>query len=252
MKNIRIIPRLDIKGSNVVKPVQADALRIVGSPHELAQRYYRDGADELLYLDIVASLYGRSIDLNLLRSVTENIFIPMTVGGGVQSVQNARNILRFGADKIAVNTYAIRRPALIRELADEFGSQCVVLSIEAKRQPGNWWEAYTDGGREHSGRNVIDWVQEALTLGAGEILLTSIDADGRRVGYDVELLQQVAAVARIPIIIYGGAQSPQSLYEAIENGADAVAAATIFHYNEYSIHETKGYLQEKGVSIRTL
>jgi len=208
-KNTRIIPLLHIKGPNVVKPVHTEALRVVGNPKELSERYYREGADELIYLDIVASLYQRNLDFDLLRSVTENIFIPVTVGGGIRSIQDINNALRAGADKVAINTYAVHHPEFISAAAKEFGSQCVVLFIEAKKQANGSYEAYTDGGREHSGVDAVEWAKKGIDLGVGEILLSSIDKDGTRKGFDMELMQKVIAFAPIPVIAHGGARLPR-------------------------------------------
>lgn len=253
MKNIRIIPRLDIKGLNVVKPVQTEALRVVGNPKELAARYYREGADEIIYMDIVASLYQRNLNFDLLKSVTEGIFIPFTVGGGIRSINDINNALRSGADKVAINTYAIHHPEFITEAAKEFGSQCVVLSIEAKQQPNGSWEAYIDGGREHSGVDAIEWAKKGIELGAGEILLTSIDRDGTRKGYDLDLVKKITAISSVPVIVYGGAGSKDHVREVILDGnADAVAAASVFHYKDFSIGELKEYLKNENINVRSI
>lgn len=253
MKNIRIIPRLDIKGPNVVKPVQTEALRVVGNPKEMAEQYYTEGADELLYLDIVASLYQRNLDFDLLKSVTENIFIPVTVGGGIRTVHDINNALRAGADKVAINTYAIHNPAFLQEAARGFGSQCVVLFIESKRQPDGSYEAYTDGGRERSGVEVIEWAKRGIELGVGEILISSIDQDGTRFGYDIELLRQIGPVAPIPVIAHGGAGSCESLRQAvIEGGVDALAVSSLFHYRERTISEVKQYLWKQAINVRII
>lgn len=250
-KNIRIIPRLDIKGPNVVKPVHTEALRVVGDPKELAKRYYEEGVDELIYLDIVASLYQRNLDFELLRKVTENIFIPITVGGGIRSVQDINNALRAGADKVALNTHAVKHPEFITEAAREFGSQCIVLFIEAKEQSDGTYEAYTDGGREHSGIDAIEWAQRGIELGAGELLISSIDRDGTRRGYDEELIKRISTFAPIPVIAHGGAGNMESYVEVITRGkADALAASSVFHYQDYSIGELKDFLLKNGVSVR--
>lgn len=253
MKNIRIIPRLDIKGPNVVKPVQTDALRIVGNPKELAQNYYKDGADELIYLDIVASLYGRNIDFDLLKSTSEGIFIPITVGGGIRSIHDINNALRSGADKIAINTYAIKNPEFIKEAVREFGSQCIVLYVEAKKQKDGRYEAYTDGGREKSGLEVVEWIRKALDFGIGEILITSVDQDGTRAGYDISLLKEISAFAKVPIIAHGGAGSLDSLTEAITDAkVDALGMSSILHYREHSIPKIKEYLSGKNINARII
>lgn len=251
MKNIRIIPRLDIKGQNVVKPIQTEALRVVGNPKEMALRYYQAGADELIYLDIVASLYQRNLDFDLLKSVTENIFIPITVGGGIRSKYDINNVLRSGADKVAINTYAVKCPDFIREAVREFGSQCIVLYVEAKKQTNGSYEVYTDGGREKTGLEVISWIKKAIDLGVGEILLTSVDRDGTRRGYDIGLLKQISYFSPIPVIAHGGAGRLDSLKEAIIDAkVDALSFSSIFHYNEYSISEVKDYLSGNNIEVR--
>ena len=253
MKNIRIIPRLDIKGPNVVKPIHTEALRIVGNPADLAKRYYQEGADEIIYMDIVASLYQRNLDFDLLRSVAENIFIPLTVGGGIRTIYDINNALRAGADKVAINTYAVHNPEFISTAAKEFGSQCIVLSIEAKRQSDNKWEAYTDGGREYVGLDAIEWVKRGIELGAGEIMITSIDKDGTGKGYDLDLIKNITSFATVPVIVYGGAGNPESILQVIREGkADAVSAASIFHYKNFSIGEVKKYLKENDINVRLI
>lgn len=251
MHSVRVIPRLDIKGPNVVKGIHLEGLRIVGKPVELARKYFEQGADELIVMDTVASLYGRSPDFDLMRSVADELFIPLTMGGGIQSIRDINNFLRAGADKIAINTGAIRRPQLLEEAVHQFGSQCIVLSVEAKRKPGSGWEAYTDGGREHSGRDAIEWIRQAIELGIGEILLTSVDFDGTRRGYDLELLAAVSAFASVPVVIHGGARDGQSLVQAIREGhADAISMATILHYDEWTIGKLKRELAEHSIPIR--
>ncbi|MFA6171583.1 MAG: imidazole glycerol phosphate synthase subunit HisF [Patescibacteria group bacterium] len=253
MKNIRIIPRLDIKGPNVVKPIQTEALRVVGNPKEMARRYYEEGADEILYLDIVASLYQRNIDFDLLKSVTEDIFIPVTVGGGIRSLNDINYALRAGADKVAINTYLVKNPAFISEAVREFGSQCIVLFVEAKKQPTGIYEVYTDGGREHTGLEAIEWIRRGIELGAGEILISSIDRDGTRRGYDLELLKKVSEIAPIPVIAHGGAGSPESLIRAVRDArVDALAVSSIFHYQECSINAVKENLAAEGINVRKI
>lgn len=251
MKNIRIIPLLHIKGSNVVKPVQTDALRVVGNPVVLAQKYYQQGADEIIYLDIVASLYQRSFDFDLLKSVVKDIFIPVTVGGGIRSIQDIRNALRVGADKIAINTYAMYNPDFLAEAVNVFGSQCVVLFVEAKKNSNGKWEAYTDGGRERSGVDAVQWIKKAVSLGVGEILVTSIDQDGTRKGYELDLVRAIAQHVQIPVIAHGGAGAPESIKEVVTDGhADAVAVSSILHYDETSIADIKKYLAANNINVR--
>lgn len=251
MKNIRIIPRLDIKGPNVVKGIHTEGLRVVGNPRELAWRYYQEGADEIIYQDIVASLYQRNLDFDLLKQVCDGIFIPFTVGGGIRSINDISNALRAGADKVAINTYAVHHPELLREAVHKFGAQCIALLIEAKRQPNGSWEAYTDGGREHSGIDAIAWAKQAIELGVGEILVTSIDREGTRKGYEYELIRAIGAGAAIPIVAHGGAGSLESIKGVITDAqADAVAVASIFQYQDYTINQVKDYLISQGINVR--
>lgn len=250
-KHIRIIPRLDIKGPNVVKGIFTEGLRVVGNPIELARRYYREGADELIYMDIVASLYQRNIDFELLRSVAREVFVPVTAGGGIRSVGDIENALRAGADKITINTYAIAHPEFLKEAAERFGSQCIVLSVEAKRTSAGGWEAYTDGGREHTGTDAITWIRRAIDLGVGEVMLTSIDHEGTRRGYDDMLIRKVANFCPVPLIAHGGAGKRESFQEILEAGRpDALAAATVFHYGDMTIKEVKHFLAQRNIPVR--
>lgn len=251
MTSIRIISRLDIKGPNVVKGIHSEGLRVVGSPAELARKYYRDGADEILYMDIVASLYQRSLDFDLLRSVADEIFVPLTVGGGIRSTHDIANALRAGADKVTINTYAVRCPEFLREAVLNFGSQCIVLSVEAKKIGEGRWEAYTDGGREHTGIDAIEWIKRALALGVGEILITSVDQDGTRKGYDLDLVKAVTAFAEVPVIAHGGAGSSTAVAEVIREGcADAAAVSTLFHYNDFTVESLKRDLAAQDIKVR--
>ncbi len=257
MRTIRIIPRLDVKGPNVVKGIHMEGLRVIGTPPDLARKYFEQGADELLYMDIVASLYRRKIDTDLVRSVAEQLFIPLTVGGGISSLNDIQECLEAGADKVAINSYAVKHPEFLREAAHHFGAQCLVLSIEAKRwhfadgTQRQGWEVYTDGGREHSGRDIMEWVKEALSYGIGEILLTSVDHEGTRKGYDEELIAAIAPIADVPIIVNGGARDGNSLIAAINGShADAVGLATVLHYDETTIGSLKNDLAKAGIPIR--
>jgi len=238
--NIRLIARLDIKGPNLIKGIHLEGLRVVGDPQEYARRYYEAGADELVYMDIVASLYGRNNLTEIVKRAAQDIFIPMTVGGGVRSVDDAKQLLRAGADKIAVNTAAIARPELITGISRRFGSQCMVLSIEAKQVGENKWEAYTDNGRERTGVDVVEWAIKGCGLGAGEILLTSVDREGTRKGFDVALVRAVATAVPIPVIASGGMGTTEHLVEVIKIGeADAVAMADVLHYNRISMSQIR-------------
>ena len=248
---IRVIARLDIKGPNLVKGIHLEGLRVVGKPHEFAARYYREGADELVYMDIVASLYGRNSLVEIVAQTAREIFIPITVGGGVRSLEDIVTLLRAGADKVAVNTAAIKRPEFIREASRAFGSQCIVLSIEAKRQPDGRWEAYTDNGRERSGIDALAWARQGAELGAGEILVTSIDQEGTKRGFDHELTSRIAQSVGIPVIACGGAGKVSDFPDAVRLGrADAVCAANVFHYGVCSIASVKAALAGQGIPVR--
>jgi len=247
----RVIPCLDVKDGRVVKGVQFLGLRDAGDPVELAEKYSREGADELVFLDISASHEGRKTMVEVIERTAANITIPFTVGGGINSVDDMKRILRAGADKISLNTAAVLRPELIREGAAVFGSQCIVVAIDARRVGENRWEVYTHGGRNATGRDVIDWAREAEALGAGELLLTSMDDDGEKKGFDIGLTRVVAEAVGIPVIASGGAGACEHFYEVLTEGkADAALAASIFHYEETSIQAVKTFLKEKGVSVR--
>lgn len=252
MENIRLIARLDIKGPNLIKGVHLEGLRVIGDPQEYARRYYEAGADELLYVDIVASLYGRSKLSEIVRLAARDVFVPMTVGGGVRSTDDVRDLLRAGADKVAINTAAVRRPELITEVSRRFGSQCMVLSIEAKMQAPGRWEVFTDSGRERSGLDVLEWASRGVDLGVGEILLTSIDREGTRRGFDTELTRLVSAAVPVPVIASGGFGAPEHLSSVVEAGADAVAFADALHYERYSFGELRGMAVAAGVAVRTV
>ncbi len=252
MSNIRLIARLDIKGPNLIKGIRFEGLRVIGSPAEHALRYYQQGADELIYIDSVASLYGRNNLSDIVQSAARNVFIPLTVGGGIRSTDDVRHLLRCGADKVAVNTAAIAQPGLITEIAREFGSQCMVLSIQAKQIAPGRWEAYTDTGRERSGVDVIEWARKGVQLGAGEILITSVDREGTRKGFDIDLVRTVAAEVNVPIIASGGMGSAQDAVDVVQQGhADAVAMADILHNKRATLAEVRQYLKSAGVEVRS-
>ena len=251
MRNVRLIARLDIKGPNIIKGVHLEGLRVIGSPAEHALRYYEQGIDELLYMDCVASLYGRNHLGDIVRSAAENIFVPMTVGGGIRSVDDATQILRAGADKVAVNTAAVANPQLITDIARRFGSQCMVLSIEAKQIGVGRWETYTDNGRERTGLDVIDWIKRGVAMGAGEVLLTSVDREGTRKGFDIDLIRAASAEVSVPIIASGGMGSPEDMVAvARDGGADAVAMADILHYKRASVGDIRAHARGASLGVR--
>lgn len=248
--SIRLIARLDVKGPNLIKGVHLEGLRVVGDPNVFARRYYDAGIDELIYMDVVASLYGRNNLTDIVRRTAEDVFVPLTVGGGVRSVEDVELLLRSGADKVAVNTAAVARPELIREIAGRFGSQCMVLSIEAK-QDGPRWEAYTDNGREHTGLDAVEWASRGAELGAGEILLTSVDREGTRSGFDLELVHAVATAVDIPVIASGGMGTIEHVVDVVERGAaDAVAIADALHYDRVDLGDIRRALLDRGISVR--
>ena len=248
----RIIPCLDVKDGRVVKGVSFVNLRDAGDPVELAELYSQEGADELVFLDISASHEGRETMVEVIRETAGKVTIPFTVGGGINSVDDMRRVLRAGADKVSMNTSAVLRPELIREGAEVFGSQCIVVAIDAKRKAdGSGWEVYTHGGRKETGRDAVEWARQAEQLGAGEILLTSMNTDGHKDGFDLELTRAISEAVGIPVIASGGAGNPEHFLEAFTEGkADAGLAASIFHYKEVSIGEVKSHLREKGVEVR--
>lgn len=247
----RIIPCLDLKNGRVVKGENFVGLRDAGDPVEAAVEYDRQGADELVLLDITASSDARDIMTDIVRRVAESIFIPFTVGGGIRTVEDFTAILRAGADKVSVNSAALKNPGLIREAAEKFGSQCVVVAMDAKRRKDGAWTLYLNGGRVDTGKDAVAWAKEAEALGAGEILLTSMDKDGTKDGYDLELTRAVASAVGIPVIASGGAGVHSHFYDALTDGcADAVLAASLFHFKETSIPEVKKYLSSRGVPVR--
>lgn len=252
MHTKRIIPCLDVNNGRVVKGTNFVNLRDAGDPIEVGKEYDKAGADELVFLDITASSDARAIKTELVRRVAETIFIPFTVGGGIRSVEDFKMILREGADKVAVNSAAIMNPTLISEAADKFGSQCVVVAIDAKRRAdGSGWNIFKNGGRVDMGIDAVEWAMKATKLGAGEILLTSMDCDGTKAGYDIELTRTVAENVPIPVIASGGAGTREHFREALVEGkAEAVLAASLFHYKELEIREVKEYLRDQGISVR--
>jgi cyclase len=281
MKNFRIIPRLDIKGPNLVKGIHLEGLRVLGRPSDFSKYYYEQGADELLYMDVVASLYERNSLRNIIEETANNVFIPLTVGGGLRTVSDIKNVLRAGADKVCLNTAAIRNPTLIEEAALRFGSSTIVVAIEAIRQPSGVYMAFIDNGREYTGIEVVEWAKRIVELGAGEIVITSVDREGTGKGFDIELIRSVAAEVSIPIIAHGGAGSKYDIEQILKTEeTDAVCISSIFHYDlirrmdtfdenvsegnfdflrnkeavkrfdAIGIHELKEYLLEKNIRIR--
>ena len=252
MHTIRVIPCLDVNNGRVVKGVNFVNLRDAGDPVECAVAYDRAGADEVVFLDITASCDGRDTVVDMVREVAKKLFIPFTVGGGIRSVDDFREILREGADKVAVNSAAIKRPELISEAAEKFGSQCVVVAIDAKRRESDdGWNIYLNGGRVDTGIDALQWAKQAESLGAGEILLTSMDCDGTKAGFDVELTRTIADAVNIPVIASGGAGTLDHFVEAVKNGhADAVLAASLFHFKELEIKEVKQYMRDNGIDVR--
>ena len=252
MRPFRLIARLDIKGPDLIKGVHLEGVRKLGDPGQFAQKYYRNGIDEIIYIDAVASLYGRNNLTEIVSQTARDIFIPLTVGGGLRSLNDIEELLKAGADKIAINTEATKNPGLISEIAERFGSQCVVLSIQAKRRGANAWEAYRDLGREHTGRDVGDWAEQGQELGAGEILLTSVDQEGTRAGFDLELVRAVSDRVTIPVIASGGFGQLQHLVDAADEGnASAVAVADALHYGRIGIDAMRSAALDAGLDVRT-
>ncbi|MFH2006285.1 MAG: imidazole glycerol phosphate synthase subunit HisF [bacterium] len=250
MLTVRIIPCLDVNGGRVVKGVQFQGLRDAGAPDELAEAYERQGADEIVMLDVSATPEGRGTQVETVRKIRRRLSIPLSVGGGVRRVEDAEKLLGAGADKVGVNTAAVERPELVTALAERFGSQCTVIAVDAQRQGDGPWQVIVQSGRENTGRDAIEWMREVVDRGAGEILLTSWDRDGTKAGYDLELLRAASAAVAVPIIASGGAAGPDHLVEALRAGADAVLAASIFHYGEYTVGQLKEALAAAGLEVR--
>jgi cyclase len=251
MRTVRIIPRLDIKYPNLIKGIRLEGLRVIGDPSVFAQEYYKQGADELLYLDIVASLYERNTIGEFIQKAAKDIFVPLTVGGGIRSVEDAKYALRMGADKIAINTAALKNPEVINEIADSFGNQCVVLSIEAKQTSDQCWEVFYDNGRERSGRDVFEWMDEGQKRGIGEILVTSIDKEGTQKGFDIPLIKKVCEISSVPVIASGGMGNLSHLQDLlVETTVDAVAIAHVLHYKKESLSSIKKFVNDLGFQTR--
>lgn len=247
---LRLIARLDIKAPNLVKGIRLEGLRVLGDPAAHAQRCFEQGADEIHYQDIVASLYERNSIADLVRATAERIFVPLTVGGGIRTVADIRALLRAGADKVCLNTAAVRRPDFIREAAETFGSQCIVVAVEAIRQNGGKYLAFTDNGREHTGLDARDWALRAVELGAGELLLTSVDKEGGRKGFDLDFLTSIARSVPVPVIAHGGCGSPADAVAAAATGVDAIAVASVLHYGTHTVGQLKAALAAAGHDVR--
>ncbi|QWE31042.1 imidazole glycerol phosphate synthase subunit HisF [Polynucleobacter sp. Adler-ghost] len=253
MRLTRLIARLDVKGPNLIKGVHLEGLRIIGAPEKYAKKYYEHGADEIIYMDVVASLYGRSKLTEIVRRTAHDVFVPLTVGGGISSVDDVQDLLCVGADKVAINTAALADPSLINRITRRFGSQSLVLSIEAKRQSEGSWSAYSHCGREKSGWDVIEWAKEGVKLGAGEILITSIDQEGTRKGFDLELVKAISSAVKVPIIASGGYGAPQHLVDVIKFGkANAVAFADSIHYERATFNDFRQTALENNISVRVI
>ena len=250
MRHVRIIARLDIKGPNLIKGVHLEGLRVVGDPHEHALRYYAQGADELLFMDIVASLYQRNNLSDIIKRTAERIYVPITVGGGIRSLDNVSEMMHSGADKVAINTAAIARPRLIGEVARRYGSQCMVLGIEAKRVAPGRWEAYTDNGRERTGQDAIEWARRAVELGAGEILVTSVDQEGTRKGFDLPLVRQVCDAVNVPVTASGGFGRAEDLAAIGATGVSGIAIADALHWGRMTLAEIKAHAAAAGLDVR--
>lgn len=247
----RIIPCLDVTAGRVVKGVSFVELRDAGDPIEIARRYDGQGADELTFLDITASSDDREIIFRIIEQVAEQVFIPLTVGGGVRQVEDVRNLLNAGADKVSINTSAVVNPQLIADAAARYGSQCIVVAIDSKQIAPGKWEVFTHGGRKATGLDVVEWAKKMQTLGAGEILLTSMDRDGQKIGFDLALTRAVSDALEIPVIASGGVGNLQHLVDGVkQGGADAVLAASIFHYGEYTVQQAKHFMEQQGIEVR--
>ncbi|MAJ29744.1 MAG: imidazole glycerol phosphate synthase subunit HisF [Gammaproteobacteria bacterium] len=252
MRNIRLIARLDIKAPNLVKGIQLEGLRKLGDPNIFAKKYYQEGIDEIYFEDIVASLYERNSLVEIIKRTTENVFVPITVGGGLRNINDISSALRSGADKVSINTAAIKNPEIIKKAAKRFGSQSIVLSIQAKKNT-NGWEAYFDNGREHSGIDAVDWASRGEELGAGELLVTSVDKEGMAKGFDSELIKEISSNVSIPVIASGGMGKLDHLSDVIKlGGADAVAMAHVLHYEILTLNEIRDYAFKEGIPIRNI
>jgi len=248
--SLRVIPRLDIKAPNLVKGIRLEGLRVMGNPSDFASRYFEEGADEIFYQDIVASLYGRSSIVDLVTQTAEQIFVPLTVGGGIRSIDDIHGMLRAGADKVSLNTAAVARPELIAESARRFGTQCIVVAVEMIRQTDGRWKVFTENGRQHTGLDAFDWAMRAVELGAGELLLTSVDREGTGKGFDLEFVEKIVGQIEVPVLIHGGAGSIEHMIEAAQLGVDGIVIAKVLHSSALSIKQVKQALQDAQIEVR--
>ncbi len=247
---LRIIPRLDIKAPNLVKGIRLEGLRVLGKPSDFAKNYFEQGADELYYQDIVASLYQRNSIGELVSETADQLLVPLTVGGGIRELEDIQKILRAGADKVCINTAAVARPSFISEAARVFGSQCIVVAIETIRQPGGGWKAFTDNGREHTQLDAYEWALRAVELGAGELLLTSVDQEGTFKGFDLEFIGRLATTVPVPVVAHGGAGTLDHLIEVARLGVDGIAIAGLLHYGKVTVRQIKEHLHAAGIEVR--
>ncbi len=248
---IRLISRIDIKGKNVIKGIHLEGLRIIGDPNKIALNYYNSGIDEIIFMDVVASLYGRNNIFDVIKKASKDIFVPITIGGGIRNLDDIIQALRSGADKVAINSNAIKDPGILKKASRVLGSQCIVLSVEAKKRENNSWEALIENGREKTGIDVIDWVKEAEKLGVGEILVTSVDNEGTKKGYDVNLINNVSKAVKVPVIACGGLGDIEDIESILEfNKNISICGASVFHYQKFKPYELKNILSEKGYNLR--
>jgi len=248
--NIRVIARLDIKAPNLVKGIRLEGLRVMGDPAAFAEDYFLQGADEVYYQDIVASLYDRNSIADLVRATAERVFIPLTVGGGIRKTEDIHGLLRAGADKVCINTAAVKRPEFITEAGKIFGSQCIVVAVETIRQPNGKWKAFTDNGREHTGLDAYDWARRAVDLGASELVLTSVDQEGTQKGFDLEFISLLVKEVGVPVVAHGGAGSLQDVIDVAKLGVDGIVVSSILHYKKHTIGEIKAALAGAGLPVR--
>ena len=251
MRSLRLIARLDIKGPNLIKGINLEGLKVLGKPNQFATEYYNSGIDELIFMDVVASLYGRNQLGEIIKEATKNIFIPITVSGGIRCIEDAMKVFSFGADKIGINSAAIKNPNLINKLVDKFGSQSIILSVEAKKVKNNYWEAYCNNGREKTNLNAIEWIKAGVKRGVGEVLLTSVDNEGTKKGFDLDLFKEASKITNVPIIASGGMGRLEHILNLVEkSGVDAIAMADVLHYKKLTVEQIRSFSIQKGLNVR--